>query len=191
MEQLKIAKVSALPASNALVKNTIYFVADAIDSSIVEVYVTDNTASAARHVINKADIQSMINTAISNSSSLVITDTITTRDALSYTSPRFVYVKNATGDNTVASGGATYLYDPNASGNKWSKVSEAESLDVVLQWSNIQNKPSSSVADIDDAVSKKHSHTNKTVLDSLTTDVDGNLLVNGSLSRTGWDQVDW
>jgi hypothetical protein len=191
MEQLKISKVTALPAANALVKNTIYFVANASDSSIVEIYVTDNTASTARHVINKADIQSMINTAISNSSSLVITDTIATRDILTYTSPRFVYVKNATGDTSVTLGGATYLYDPAASGNKWSKVSEAESLYLVLQCSNIQNKPTSTVSDIDDAVTKKHTHSNKTTLDSLTTDVDGNLLVNGSLTHTGWDQVDW
>lgn len=56
----------------------------------------------------------------------------------------------------------------------WQKVAEAESLDVVVDWSSITNKPSSSVADIDDAVMKKHSHANKAVLDDIT-DSSGDL----------------
>lgn len=42
----------------------------------------------------------------------------------------------------------------------WTKVAEAESIDVVLQWANIQGKPNSAVADIDDAVGKRHTHNN-------------------------------
>lgn len=35
-------------------------------------------------------------------------------------------------------------------------------------WDNITGKPTSTIADIDDAVTKKHSHTNKTELDKVT-----------------------
>lgn len=47
------------------------------------------------------------------------------------------FVKDATADSTVASGGAFYIYD----GSAWVKTSEAESMDVVLNWSAIQDKP--------------------------------------------------
>lgn len=50
-----------------------------------------------------------------------------------------VYVKDATGDATVGSGGAYYLWD----GAAWIKTGESESMDVVLSWPNIQDKPAS------------------------------------------------
>jgi hypothetical protein len=75
-----------------------------------------------------------------------------------------VLVLDATADTTVKSGAAEYVYD----GTKFIKVSEVESLDVVLEWANIQNKPSSTVADIDDAVTKRHIHANEAILDAIT-----------------------
>lgn len=48
-----------------------------------------------------------------------------------------------------------------------------------LDWAFLVNGPSSSVANIDDAVSKKHSHTNSSVLDDLS-DTGGALYYNGS-----------
>lgn len=48
-----------------------------------------------------------------------------------------VYVKDASADPTVTKGGAYYLYD----GSAWIKTSESESMDLVLQWANIQGKP--------------------------------------------------
>lgn len=50
-----------------------------------------------------------------------------------------VFVTDATGDTTVASGGAFYLYN----GTAWIKTAESESMDLVLQWANIQGKPDS------------------------------------------------
>ena len=44
---------------------------------------------------------------------------------------------DATGDSTVASGGASYIYD----GSNWIKISEFESMDVLVDWIDIQNKP--------------------------------------------------
>lgn len=48
-----------------------------------------------------------------------------------------VYVKDATADATVKRGGAYYIYD----GASWIKTAEAESLDVVLDFDAIVNKP--------------------------------------------------
>lgn len=67
----------------------------------------------------------------------VVTADIPGRDALTPTSGQIVYVVDATGDSTVTSGAASYIYD----GVNWQKVSEFESLDVVLNWANIQGKP--------------------------------------------------
>lgn len=49
-----------------------------------------------------------------------------------------VYVKDASADPSVGKGGAYYLYD----GSTWIKTGESESMDLVLQWANIQGKPS-------------------------------------------------
>lgn len=48
-----------------------------------------------------------------------------------------VYVKDATGDESVKRGGAYYIWD----GSAWLKTSESESLDVVLNWEAIEGKP--------------------------------------------------
>lgn len=62
-----------------------------------------------------------------------------------------VFVEDATDDPTVSSGGAFYIFN----GTSWIKTAEAESLDVVLQWVNIQNKPTTlSGYGIIDAVNK-------------------------------------
>lgn len=47
------------------------------------------------------------------------------------------FVEDASGDDTVNSGGAYYIYN----GTAWVKTAEAESMDVVLQWTAIQGKP--------------------------------------------------
>ena len=62
---------------------------------------------------------------------------ITARDALTSEEGLIAYVVDATGDSTVASGGASYIYD----GSNWIKISEFESMDVLVDWTDIQNKP--------------------------------------------------
>lgn len=52
-----------------------------------------------------------------------------------------VFVKDASSDSTVISGGADYIYD----GTAWIKTGESESMDMVVDWSEIQNKPDSFV----------------------------------------------
>lgn len=50
----------------------------------------------------------------------------------------------------------------------------------VPQWSGVQGKPSSSVQDIDDAISKRHVHSNISVLNSISA-IGGELSYNGSI----------
>lgn len=85
---------------------------------------------------------------------------------------QLVMVTDASADSTVTSGWAIYRRKANTSDlttlSAWQKIAESESIDVVTSWSSITGKPSSAVTDIDDAVTKKHSHTNATTLDKLT-----------------------
>ena len=61
-----------------------------------------------------------------------------------------VFVVNASGDDTVASGWAVYRYS--LSDNSWLKISEQESLDLALDCNDIENKPNLSFGN--------HSHGN-------------------------------
>lgn len=60
--------------------------------------------------------------------------------------------------------GDSYIWN----GSTWIILAKADWENVNLQWSNINGKPSSSVANIDDAVNQRHSHSNKNVLDATT-----------------------
>ena len=70
------------------------------------------------------------------SNAKVVAD-ITARDALTTAEGLIAYVVDATGDSTVKSGGASYIYD----GSNWIKISEFESMDMIIDWTDIQNKP--------------------------------------------------
>ena len=116
-------------------------------------------------------------------------DDITARNALNPTANIQVFVIDASDDTTVTSGGATYIY--RLSTTSWIKISESESLDLVLSWANLTGKPSSSVTDIDNAVSLRHTHANKSELDKIGEDVNGNLTYNGALPVIEWTSVGW
>lgn len=94
---------------------------------------------------------------------------IAERDAISL-GDRFegmrVLVTDARDDASVDAGWAEYVWI-NTPG-EWVKLTEGESLDLVLDWSNVENRPTSSTADIDSAVAQKHSHSNKSILDATT-----------------------
>jgi hypothetical protein len=179
-------KVAALPAT--LVPNAIYYVTVAGKPSLVEIYVVNNDGVAARHVINSDDVSAMIASAMSASNQLTIVSDIAARNALAPSVATWVYVVNATGDTSVVSGGATYLFNP--TGSTWIKSSEAESLDIVLNWASIQGKPASSVAAIDAAVAAAHTHANKSQLD-LISESAGNMLYNGALPVGRWESSNW
>lgn len=187
MAAVKFFKETALPGT--LQANSVYFIAPAGSPDYVEVYVTGTSATTVRRLMNESDIEAMITAAVSGMAGLEVVANITARNALSPTSNILVLVLDATGDTSVGSGAATYVYQ--LSTTTWIKVSEYESLDLALAWAAISGKPSSSVADIDDAVAKKHSHSNKTQLDKVGEDVDGLLTYNGLLPKIAWDTTNW
>jgi hypothetical protein len=111
---------------------------------------------------------------------------IAARNALSPTKNTQVLVLDATGDSTVASGAATYLY--RVSTTSWIKLSEAESLDLILQWANIQGKPTSSPSAIDTAVGNSHVHnSNLTQLNKIGENADALFTYNNALPKIGWE----
>lgn len=93
-----------------------------------------------------------------------------------------VMVTDASEDPTVESGWAIYRRLTNATNltdlASWQKIAEKESLDVVVSWDNLKDKPTSTVSAIDAAVTNSHTHANKAVLDKLS-EQDGVLCYDG------------
>ena len=182
MKTINTRKISVLPVT--LEPSTSYLVKDAVDVNLFDHFVSDSTGSSVRHTLNKADVTLMISTALSSLAAAVVVADIAARDALTPTVVTTALVLNATGDSTVTSGAATYVYNPATT--TWTKISEAESLDVILQWMNIQGKPTSLVADIDDAVTKRHTHNNLLLLETIALDADTRLTVGGVVVAGGY-----
>jgi len=123
-----------------------------------------------------------LSAAVAGQTAVQVVADITARDALTgMLVGDQVWVVDATGDSTVTAGAAKYLYESAEKG--WIKTAEAESMDVILKWADIQDKPTSAVADIDDAVAKRHEHVNKADLDQLSV-VDGAVAVNGTVMKS-------
>lgn len=171
---LTIQRVTALPET--LAAETIYLVKAGTELTLT---VTGTTGAVVASTVSNADVNTAIGAAIGaldTSNSIEFAADIAARDAMTLTKSTFVYVADATADATVSAGAATYLYDfTNAT---WHKVTEYESLDLVLSWDNIAGKPSAPAEAIDDAVTFSHIHENMDVLDQLS-EVDGKLQYNG------------
>lgn len=187
MSILKIHKVTALPQT--LEANSIYLVAPPSKPQYIEMYVTGTSASTVKRILNDEDVQAMINATLQGFNNIRVVANITERNNLSPSSAMFVLVLDATGDPTVSSGSASYVWNP--SGNQWIKIAEYESMDLVLQWSSIQGRPNSTPEDIDDAVAKKHMHTNMTQLNKVGEDAQGNLMYGGAYPKIAWDTTNW
>ena len=68
-----------------------------------------------------------------------VVNDIAARDQLTPFQGMHALVIDASGDETVESGGgAEYVYN----GSKWIKISEFNELDTLVDWENVQNKPS-------------------------------------------------
>jgi hypothetical protein len=63
-------------------------------------------------------------------------------------------------------------------------------MDVTIDWTDIQNKPSSTATQIDDSVGKAHTHNNKAVLDKFT-ESSGELNYDGEPIAALWTTKDW
>lgn len=182
MAKTKFFKRSALPTTWEA--NAFYFI---VNSNFAESYVT-SSAGVPKAIGNSEMINSLIDNKIAGMNMLEIVGTIAQRDALTLTANAMVLVTDATGDPTVGTGAALYAYSK--ANNSFTKVAEYESMDVTLQWSNIQGRPNSTPASIDLAVQNSHTHSNKAQLDKVSEDASGEISYNGSTVRP-WDVVDW
>lgn len=75
--------------------------------------------------------------------------------------------------------GDSYIWD----GTQWLILADADWENVNLQWANIVDKPTSTIANIDDAVTKRHSHSNKTTLDSITSAGSGSIMTSAERTK--------
>jgi hypothetical protein len=189
MAEYKVFKELTLPETVNLEPHSIYLVAPAARPDYVEIYVTGANTSTVKRVIDQSDIQAMIDSDIAALSAIEVVADIAERDALSLTANSQVMVLDATADTTVDAGAATYIY--RNSDDSWTKISEFESLDVILNWSDIVGRPTSAVADIDDAVTRRHTHSNRTELDLIGEDANGNMDYNGLPLVIAWDSIAW
>jgi hypothetical protein len=190
MTTFKVFRETALPGT--LQPYAIYFVAPPSKPNYVEIYVSDAAGSSTKRVLTDTDIQTLINASIAGlGGEMPIVADIAARNALASTLTRNtqVLVLDATGDTTVTTGAATYIY--RVSTTSWIKLNEAESIDLVLQWANIQGRPTSSASAIDAAVSNSHTHANKTQLDKIGENANGLLTYNGVFPTMGWNTVAW
>ena len=177
-------RYTAVPAS--WIPNSVNYVA--VNADVMEVYVA-NAQGEARRGLNEGDVHVLINAAVAQARGVNEVADIAARDDLTPDSVIEVYVADAQDDPTVNSGGAFYLYRPSTS--TWKKVGEDESLDLVLNWDSIQGGPSSTPAAIDEAVGRAHTHANKTELDNISQDADGQPLYSGQLIRAHWATENW
>lgn len=204
---IKFHKVSTLPG--VLEADSFYFVENvgAGHESFAESYVT-NSSGVAKSIGNSAMIEQLITEKIAGmivpGMDLQFAADITERDLLiANTEIRLmVMVLDATGDSTVASGAAMYAYDydgfeadtdPGKSRADYTyKIAEYESLDVVVNWTDVVGRPNKSAVEIETAVNQSHTHTNSAVLDALTEDlVTGSLLYKGEQVGSTWTDNDW
>lgn len=182
----KLTAVPSLPCN----PNEVFIIAPPGTTEYFEIYVSNSAGSSLRRLLTNADIQELIDSSIADiGGETLVVDNIAARNALTLTKNTQVLVLDATGDSTVASGAATYIY--RVSNTSFYKISEAESFDVVLQWANIQGRPVSSTTAIDTAVTNSHTHTNKSQLDKIGQNTDGFLTYNNALPVIGWEEVQW
>jgi len=184
----KFFKVTALPG--VMEANSFYFVEN---GTFAESYVTDDSGTA-RSIGNTAMIEAIagpqIAAAIAAMNRVEIVANNTARDALvGNDRNQMVLSLDATADGTVTAGAALYVF--RNSDNSWIKVSEYEGLDATVTWTSITGKPSSAVALIDDAVTKRHNHANLAVLDKWS-ESGGLPFYDGvAVGGTQWGTTDW
>jgi len=158
-------------------------------SGFLDIYISNAAGTEIKKTPTLDHISNMIATALANYGNTIIVANITELNALELLAVTQIYVLDATDDPTVETGAAVYLYNP--VGGTFTKIQELATIDAIVNWSSIQGRPTSSVANIDDAVSKRHPHANLTSLNKIGEDGEGFPTYDGNnfhvlLSEAGW-----
>lgn len=189
MAVLNFYKVTSLPST--LVADAFYYVEN---GNYAESYLTDENG-VAKMVGNSTMINALIAAELANwsgvSSQVVIVADLSARNALAQEAEAnlMVLVLDASDDATVDEGSALYAYA--LASETWYKIAEYEAMDVSVSWGDITGGPSSTPVQIDDAVTKAHQHTNKTALDKVGEDANGDMTYNGAAVKTQWQVKNW
>ena len=190
MSTYNFFREDAMPASP--VASSIYAIKGP-GATEAQIYIVGtDPVTDTRHLITAAEVDAKITAAnVANAEMLTAAD-ITARDALTLTQNQLVMVTDASDDTTVTAGTAVYFYTQ--SDDSWTKIYEFEGMDVVLEWTNIQGKPVSSVSDIELAATRAAAHTetvldidtvvgtlkgNQTELAKISEDLDGHFVYDG------------
>ena len=190
MSDLKFQKVLALPTT--FTPNTIYIVGNGEFNNVAGMYVSDLTGTTVRSIVDVAFTSDLIKNMLAeiNSGRTFVVDTysdLSTVDTNLYT---MTMVIDATGDVSVNSGAALYVYRQTTT--SWVKISETESNDLVFDWQYLQNKPNATKEEIDAAVAASHSHSNSEVLNKIGEDQEGNITFNNVvITPTLLTKVEW
>lgn len=175
---LNIKKLNALPST--FEPSTLYFVRDA--EGYLNVSFSNQAGTAVSTIVTIADIRDEVANSLGAYNNLTVYNTYAEMTAATPTKPEFAFVVDASGDTTVTSDSAFYIFN-----STWTKVSEFESMDVSLHWDNIIGKPTSTPAQIDAAVAVAHSHANAAVLDGFSEDPTLGLMYKGEEVYTAAD----
>ncbi len=183
MATVKFFQVTALPAT--LVADAFYFIED-IPNGATEGFLTNN-AGVARAIGSSSMINNLIDTKLAAMKAVI--DVPLFSDLTGHTENAVIFVHDASGDPLVDSGSALYYYD--ASDDTYTLQAKYENVTVSAAWADLTDKPTSTVADIDDAVSKRHAHANKTDLDKITKGTGNTLEIDGNPLEIEWTGNDW
>lgn len=183
--QVKFFKVEVLP--DILEPSSFYYVES---GGYAEAYLTDNNG-IAKAVGNTMFINDVVTRSILGVNDLQIVENIAQRDAMTALATKnlMILVIDATADITVVKGSALYAFsfEPQTT----YKVSEYESLDVIVTWAMVHDKPYSTVEEIDDAVTKRHRHANKEVIDKWGVSASGVPTFDGRPVDAVWKTNNW
>ena len=164
--------VPTLPAE----ASAVYIVAEAgMAADEADIYFTNTDGTAMRSTLTHADAVTKIEDALSTYSNLMGVADMDARDALVMTSSAMVLVADPTTganpDTTVNSGAAMYFYDHTEADPllQWTKIYEAESLDLTLTWGNIVGQPNVTKVEVETAVANTHTHNNLPILNGIDT----------------------
>lgn len=155
-DAIKFFKVASVPAG-PFEPNAIYLVPTGAREDDFSIYVANGAGTAVKKTLNRTDVDNLIAGVIGGYEAGVIVANITARNALAPTKYTQCLVIDATGDPTVNSGAATYVYS--TAQTAWIKISEAESMDMITSWGDIVGRPTSAVGAIDGVVNYVNSNT--------------------------------
>lgn len=184
--QLGFHMVNTLPTTR--VPRNFYMV---LNGDYVETYLTDQIGTP-KMVGNSQMINDIISARLADQNIIEVFETYAEFITFAQTATKnfLGLVADASLDPTVDAGSAMYAY--RESDQSIYKVYEMESLDLVIDWGSIQNRPQSTVQQIDDAVTKAHEHNDLITLNKITKDVNNRLTYDGDrVNIPDWESAEW